>query len=76
MIAVFRYQTDTSEPIGQIYPYVGGWQAFFERFSLEYMTRGRITGLHVISTLNYIRYCQIPFYEVILICIDIMYESY
>ena len=39
VIAVLRCQTDASGLIGQAYPCVGGWQAVFERFSLEYMVQ-------------------------------------
>lgn len=34
---------------------------FLKDFYLDCMTGGRITGLHVICTFNYIRYCQIAF---------------
>lgn len=37
--------------MGWTYSRVGGWQVVSERFSLECMTKGRITELHTIRTL-------------------------
>lgn len=61
VIAALRYQTDMSGPMGWTYSCVSGWQSMFIRFSLECMTRGKITRLCVFCALSYIRYGHVAF---------------
>ena len=50
-----------SGPMGWTYSCVSGWQSMFIRFSLECMTRGKITRLCVFCALSYIRYGHVAF---------------